>query len=45
MFAVGEPERKAELNRMKRLATGLLVMVTLAFVVALVFEQRGKPPV
>ncbi|HET9223648.1 MAG TPA: DUF445 domain-containing protein [Roseiflexaceae bacterium] len=40
MFAVDDAERRIELNRMKRLATGLLAVVTLAFVVASLFEQR-----
>jgi uncharacterized membrane-anchored protein YjiN (DUF445 family) len=40
MYPAGEPHRQAELDRMKRLATGLLAAVTLAFVAASLFEQR-----
>jgi uncharacterized membrane-anchored protein YjiN (DUF445 family) len=40
MYAAGEPNRQADLNRMKRLATGLLAVVALVFVAASLFEQH-----
>src|SRR5262245_12616133 len=41
MYTSDEPSRRAELNRMKRLATSLLVVVSLMFVVASLVEQRA----
>ena len=41
MYAPDEPSRQAELNRMKQLATGLLVVVSLTFVAASLFERRA----
>jgi uncharacterized membrane-anchored protein YjiN (DUF445 family) len=41
MYAPDEPSRQVELNRMKQLATGLLVVVSLTFVAASLFERRS----
>jgi uncharacterized membrane-anchored protein YjiN (DUF445 family) len=40
MYVSGDADRQAELNRMKSLATGLLVFVSLVFVIAVLFEPR-----
>ena len=40
MYVSGYADRQAELNRMKSLATGLLVFVSLVFVIAVLFEPR-----
>src|SRR6266545_945727 len=40
MYVSGDGERQADLNRMKSLATGLLVFVSLVFVIAVLFERR-----
>src|SRR5262245_53595190 len=40
MDAAGEPDRQADLNRIKRLATGLFAAVALVFVAASLFEPR-----
>jgi uncharacterized membrane-anchored protein YjiN (DUF445 family) len=40
MYMPDEPNRQAELNRMKWLASGLLAVVSMAFVTALFFERR-----
>lgn len=40
MYLSGEAQRQAELNRMKYLATGLLVFFSLVFVAASLFEPR-----
>src|SRR5688572_14737230 len=40
MYMPDEPNRQAELNRMKWLASGLLAVVSIAFVTTLFFERR-----
>jgi len=40
MYLLSEADRQTELNRMKYLATGLLVSVSLVFLGAVLFERR-----
>ncbi len=35
-----DPQKRAELNRMKRIATGLLILVTVVFVIGSIYEDQ-----